>query len=157
MPACRGGEAGLFRVRAGQSDIASIVVKREAAAVFAIMADAKKLNRWSFGTWETEIGADGIITGTSLFDGSKLLVRIDADAARLTVDYHLGADRAALVPRIAVRVVPGVNVGLAADQCVLTFIAWRSEAMDDDRWRRLTASHEMEAVLLKSLIESGRI
>jgi hypothetical protein len=29
--------------------------------------------------------------------------------------------------------------------------------MDDDRWRRLTASHEMEAVLVKSLIESGQM
>jgi hypothetical protein len=29
--------------------------------------------------------------------------------------------------------------------------------MDDDRWRRLTASHEFEAVLLKNLIENGRI
>ncbi|CAN5387903.1 hypothetical protein BH10PSE7_BH10PSE7_29200 [soil metagenome] len=144
-------------MRAGQSDIRSIVVKREASAVFAIMADVEKLHRWSFGTWETEIAEDGIVTGTSLFDGSKLLVRIDADEGDLTIKYHLGTDRAALMPRILVRVVPGPHVGLADDHCVLTFMAWRSEAMDEDRWRRLTASHEMEAVLLKSLIETGRI
>jgi len=29
--------------------------------------------------------------------------------------------------------------------------------MDDDRWRRLTASHDFEVVLLKNLIENGRI
>ena len=39
----------------------------------------------------------------------------------------------------------------------LTFIAWRAAAMDDDRWRRLTASHEFEAVLIKNLIENGRV
>jgi hypothetical protein len=39
----------------------------------------------------------------------------------------------------------------------LTFIAWRAAAMDDDRWRRLAASHEFEAVLIKNLIENGRV
>jgi hypothetical protein len=40
---------------------------------------------------------------------------------------------------------------------VLTFLAWRSAAMDDFRWRRLTASHELEVVLIKNLFESGQI
>lgn len=144
-------------MRAGQSHITSIVIARDARHVFAIMADAGKLHRWSFGAWETEIGADGLVLGTSLFDGSKLFVRIDADETRFSIDYQLGPSRDKLVPRIAVRVVPGTNAGLDGDRCVLTFIAWRSEAMDDDRWRRLAAAHEMEAVLLKSLIENGRI
>ena len=124
--------------------------------VFERMADAANLHRWSFGTWKTEIAADGLVLGTSLFDGSRIFVRIDKDEARLIIDYHLGADPKKLVPRIQLRVVPGGHVGLGDEQCVLTFIAWRSEAMDDDRWRRLTAAHEMEAVLVKSLIESGQ-
>ena len=142
---------------AGQSHITSIVVARPAEQVFAIMADPAKLHRWSFGTWETEIAADGLATGTSIFDGGKILVRIDADAARHSIDYKLGSNADALVPRIQVRVVPGVHVGLDAGHCVLTFMAWRAMAMDDDRWRRLTASHEFEVVLLKNLIESERI
>jgi hypothetical protein len=142
---------------AGQSHITSIVVKKTAEEVFAIMADPAKLHRWSFGTWETEIALDGLVTGTSIFDGGKILVRIDADAGRLSIDYQLGVDTNRLVPRINVRVVPGPNLGLEAESCVLTFIAWRAAAMDDDRWRRLTASHEFEAVLLKNLIENGRI
>jgi hypothetical protein len=60
-------------------------------------------------------------------------------------------------PRINVRVVPGPVVGLSEDTCVLTFLAWRGAAMSDERWRRLTASHEFEAVLIKSLFESGQI
>jgi hypothetical protein len=142
---------------AGQSHITSIVVKKTAEEVFAIMADPAKLHRWSFGTWETEIALDGLVTGTSIFDGGKILVRIDADAGRLSIDYQLGVDTNRLVPRINVRVVPGPNLGLEAESCVLTFIAWRAAAMDDDRWRRLTASHEFEAVLLKNLIENDRI
>ena len=141
---------------AGQSHIASIAVNRSADDVFAFMADAAKLNRWSFGTWETEIAADGLVTGTSMFDGGKILVRIDADRERLLIDCRLGVDPAKLVPRINVRIVPGANLGMDAGHCVLTFIAWRAAAMDDDRWRRLTASHEFEAVLIKNLIENGR-
>ena len=141
---------------AGQSHIASIEVKRPAAEVFAFMADPAKLSRWSFGTWETEIAADGLVTGTSIFDGAKIFVRIDADTERLSIDYRLGADPQKLVPRINVRIVPGLNLGLDPGHCVLTFIAWRAAAMDDDRWRRLTVSHEFEAVLIKNLIENGR-
>jgi hypothetical protein len=139
---------------AGQSHITSIVVGRSAGEVFAFMADVKKLDRWSFGTWKTAIAKDGLVTGTSIFDESKLLVRIDADKARLSIDYLIGADPAKLVPRINVRVVPGDRLGLDSGTCVLTFIAWRAAAMDDDRWRRLTASHEFEAVLIKNLIEN---
>ena len=141
---------------AGQSHITSIAIARSAADVFAFMSDPQKLNRWSFGTWETEIAADGLVTGTSMFDGGKILVRIDADAGRLSIDYRLGADPLKLVPRINVRVVPGPNLGLDAGSSVLTFIAWRAAAMDDDRWRRLTASHEFEVVLIKNLLENGR-
>lgn len=141
---------------AGQSHITSAVVKAEATSVFARMADAKNLHRWSFGTWRTEIGDDGLVRGTSLFDGGSIHVRIEADETRLSIDYHLGVDPTKLVPRIQVRIVPGGHVGLDSGQSVLTFIAWRSEAMDDDRWRRLTASHEMEVVLIKAMIESGQ-
>lgn len=143
-------------MRAGQSHITSVVVNSGAQGVFGRVADAANLHRWSFGTWKTEIAANGLVLGTSLFDGSSLYVRIDRDEARLIIDYHLGADPRKLVPRIQLRVVPGGHVGLGDEQSVLTFIAWRSEAMDDERWRRLTAAHEMEAVLVKSLIESGQ-
>ena len=142
---------------AGQSHITLIVVARPAEQVFAIMADPARLHRWSFGTWETEIAADGLVAGTSIFDGGRILVRIDADQGRLSIDYKLGSNPEALVPRIQVRIVPGAHLGLDAGHCVLTFMAWRAAAMDDDRWRRLTASHEFEVVLLKNLIENERI
>lgn len=141
---------------AGQSHITSIVVKKAADAVFSIMADPAKLQRWSFGTWETEIADDGLVSGTSIFDGARIFVRIDADAERLSIDYRLGTDPNRLVPRINVRIVPGPNLGLETESCVLSFIAWRAAGMDEDRWRRLTASHEFEVVLLKNLIENGR-
>ncbi|MGE0148706.1 MAG: hypothetical protein AB7R87_15140 [Parvibaculaceae bacterium] len=144
-------------MRAGQSHITSIVVNRPAPDVFTRLGDPGNLHRWSFGTWKTEIRPDGLVRGASLFDGASILVRIDKNAARLGIDYHLGSEPGTLVPRIQLRMVPGSHVGLGDDRSVLTFIAWRSETMDDERWRRLTAAHEMEAVLVKSLIESGQM
>lgn len=144
-------------MKAGQSHITSVVVAKAASTVFAWMSDVRNLHRWSFGTWKTEILPDELVLGTSLFDGSQIYLRIDPDEARLLIDYYLGKEAAKLVPRIQLRMVPGQHVGLDEEQCVLTFIAWRSETMDDERWRRLTASHEVEAVLVKSLIESGQV
>src|SRR3712207_2005304 len=89
---------------AGQSHITSALLQRPAADVFAFMADPAKLHRWSFGTWETQIAEDGLVTGTSIFDGTRILVRIDADRERLSIDYRLGTDPLRLVPRIQVRV-----------------------------------------------------
>ncbi len=142
---------------AGASHATSIVIAAEARRVFAFMADPAMLPRWSFGTWEIERLDGGIIRGKSLFDGSHILVRIEADERTLGVDYHLGQTIGQLAPRITVRVVPGEVVGLENEACVLTFLAWRGAAMTDDRWRRLTASHEFEVVLIKNLFESGQV
>ena len=116
---------------AGQSHITSIAVEQAADAVFAYMSNPEMLNRWSFGTWETERLSDGLTKGKSIFDGSETLVRIDADAARLSIDFHLGASPDRLVPRLVVRVVPGEHVGLSAPQSILTFIALRAEGLSD--------------------------
>lgn len=135
------------------SHITSIALAAPAAAAFAFMSDPAKLDRWSFGTWTTTLHDGGLVEGRAIFDDAVTWVRIDADPARLLVDYHLGATRTALSPRISVRVVPGERLALPAGTCVLTMTAWRAQSMSDERWRRLTAAHEFEAVLLKSLIE----
>ncbi len=142
---------------AGASHATSIVIAADPRRVFAFMRDPDMLPRWSFGTWEIERLDGGVVRGKSLFDGSHILVRIEADERTLGVDYHLGQSVAQLAPRIAVRVVPGEVVGLAREACVLTFLAWRAATMTDDRWRRLTASHELEVVLIKNLFESGQV
>jgi hypothetical protein len=135
------------------SHITSIAIAAPAAAVFAYVSDPAKLDRWSFGTWKTTIHADGLVEGRAIYDDAVTWVRIDPDPARLLIDYHLGASPAALTPRIAARIVPGERLALAPGSCVLTLTAWRAQPMTDERWRRLTASHEFEIVLLKSLIE----
>ena len=140
-------------MNAPASHATSIVIGRPAETAFAFIADTQNLRRWSFGTWETTHRPDGLVEGRSLLDGAVTFVRISPDAATGSVWFHLGAAAAALTPRIVAHIVPGAHVGIPEDHCVLTLLAWRAAGMDDDRWRRLTAAHEFEVVLLKSLIE----
>lgn len=133
----------------------SIELAAPADRAFAFMADPSKLDRWSFGTWKTVLHDGGLIEGRAIFDGAVTWVRIDADAGRGVIDYHLGKDRSALTPRIMARIVPGNRLDMGLDACVLTLVAWRTRGMSDERWRRLVASHEFEVFLIKSLIEAG--
>ena len=142
---------------AGQSHVASAVIAAPAGRVFTFMGDPAMLPRWSFGAWEIERLEGDVVRATSLFDRSQVLVRIVTEPRTLSIDYHLGQSPETMQPRINVRVVPGPVVGLGGEACVLTFLAWRGAAMTDERWRRLTASHELEAVLIKSLFESGQV
>ena len=135
------------------SDIASIDIEAPAEQAFAYVSDPRYLDRWSFGTWETTIADDGLVEGRSIFEGSRIWVRIDADPKRLLADYYLGATPDDLAPRICARVVPGERLGSGPETCLLNLIAWRSESMDDAQWRRLKASHAFELELLKSQIE----
>ena len=133
----------------------SIELSVSAETAFAFMADPAKLDRWSFGTWKTILHEGGLIEGHSIFDGAVTWVRIDADPSRGIIDYHLGKERGSLTPRIMARIVPGERMALGDKASVLTLVAWRVRGMSDERWRRLTASHEFEIVLIKSLIEGG--
>ena len=73
--------------------------------------------------------------------------------ASLTVDYEVGVDPDHLVRRIAARVVGGDDLGGDARRSLVILLAWRTESMDDDRWNRLTTSHNTEILMLRERIE----
>ena len=92
-------------------DTALIRIDRPAGEVFSFMADPAQMSLWSFGTWRTEIDADGLVRGTSIKDGAPICVRIEAHAEQLLIDYHVGATPEALSPRIFARVTPAEVFG----------------------------------------------
>lgn len=75
------------------------------------------------------------------------------DRARLVIDYHIGTSAAKLVPRAMARVVPGATLGRARNTCVVSLLAWREASMPDERWARLVACHEVEILLIQSLLD----
>lgn len=135
---------------------ASIEVDRPADAAFAFMADGIRQGSWALGSWDRRAVGDGVFEGTSLFSGDKTYVRIRTDPANLLILYDLGAsaDVAAMTPRIMARIVPGAMLGMAADACVVSLLAWRGAAMSDRRWYQLCVSHETEMLMIKHQIEN---
>jgi hypothetical protein len=93
------------------------------------------------------------VRGTSLFDGAETLVRMSPLPEHRIVDFEVGEDPARLVRRISARVVPGEDAGGGPSSSLVMLSAWRTESMDDERWRRLVVAHEAEILLLRHGIE----
>ena len=136
------------------TDTASVAIERNAEAVFKFMSDPNKMDLWSFGSWRISVEGDGLVHGRSIFDGSTACVRIETDAQNRLIDYCIGTTPENLEPRIFVRVTPGEVTGSSALNCILSMVAFRTEAMSDDRWHRLVTAHAFEVQLIKSLLEN---
>jgi len=136
------------------TDTASVAIERNAEAVFKFMSDPNKMDLWSFGSWRISVDGDGLVHGRSIFDGSTACVRIESNAQNRLIDYCIGTTPENLEPRIFVRVTPGEVTGSSALNCILSMVAFRTEAMSDDRWHRLVTAHAFEVQLIKSLLEN---
>lgn len=132
---------------------ASAVCETPAADAFAYLSDAERIGEWSLGCWETRYAGDEIVRGTSLLDGASTYVKVQPVAECQTVDYEVGAEPERLVRRISARVVAGEDLGGDPRRSLLILLAWRTDSMDDDRWRRLVAAHEAEVLLLRERIQ----
>jgi hypothetical protein len=124
-----------------------------ADAAFDFMCDPIALGRWSLGCMDTR--PDGAVhTGNSLFDGGQGWFEIVPHRALGLIDYHLGTPERR-VPRISARVIDAAVCDLEPEQCYLTLTAWRASGMDDARWHRLRAAHEVEILLIKTQCEAA--
>ena len=114
----------------------------------------ENLASWAVGLGEARVHADGVIEGTFPETGHPIWARVDADADRMTIWFHIGPDRGSLVSRIMIRVVSGDVLQDDPRTCVVSLFAWRQATMDDTRWDGLTTGHEREITEIKRLIES---
>ena len=133
----------------------SVLCAATAEDAFAYVADPARLGEWALGCWDAVARSDGVVEGTSLFDGGRTYARADPDRNRMIVDFDVGDDPGALVRRITVRVVPGAEIGTSAETSLVVLTGWRIASMDDDRWHRLAVAHEAEVLLLRRRIETS--
>lgn len=125
----------------------------------AFLRDPRAVGTWALGTWDTRPvgGAKDIYVGNSLFDGTvDSYFRVADDTSHGIVDYEVGSAPDALRLLVSVRVVPGEPFGYGADQCLVTLHAWRPKNMDDARWQRLMAMHDVEIVMLADRLAGKR-
>lgn len=85
---------------------AALEIAVDAETAYTFMADGLAQNRWALGSRERERIADDLFVGTSSFEGTRAFVRLEADPARLLVDYHCGIDRNDLRRVVEARVTP---------------------------------------------------
>lgn len=131
----------------------TIVVSASTSVAFDYLADGVAQGDWTLGSMERKKIGDHLYSGISIFDGAELFVRIDVDADRLVIYYHVGVDVENLQPRNVVRVLPGAVVGENDDTCLVTLLSWRSAVADDAKWKLLCVSHETEMFIIKNRIE----
>ncbi len=137
------------------SDVASIVIDRPADEVFRFMADAGKLDLWSFGTWRIKILEENLVQGKTMHTGSLIYVRVVPHPDQRLIDYQVGSTVDSMTSRIFTRIVPGTEFGADQNSSMLLMIALRASDMDEVRWQGLKDTHAVEVGLIKSLIETG--
>ncbi len=133
----------------------SILVAVPAAAAFRIMSDGLAQGKWAWGSADRREVAPGLFVGTSVFDGKETYVRLQADAARLCVDYEVGRSRDAMQFRNAARVIPGPVLGHGDGCAVVTLMTWRLTTQSDAAWEQACVVHEAEMFLIRGLLERG--
>jgi len=136
-------------------DTAHARINRPASDVFDFMADPLKLDLWSFGTWHIDV-QDGLVLGRSIFDGSSIVVRVEAHRQQMLVDYQIGKSADALASRIFARIVAGEHIGADQHTSLLLLTAVRSDDMDDDRWQGLKTSHAFEVRSSRAMTTDGK-
>jgi len=135
--------------------VASVEIAVPAERAFAYLADGMKQGEWALGSWNRRPVGDGLFVGNSLFDGSELLIRLDANPELMLVEYHVGRSPDALAPLVWGRIVPGPVVGLGEDRCVLTLIVWRVEGSPPESWELLGHTFPTEVQMIKGRLELG--
>lgn len=128
---------------------ASRRIERPAAEVLDFMADLSLLGQWSLGCFDTRPAGEGVVAGTSLFDGGQTHVSVEVLREQGLLRYWVGgaAERS---PRISAWVQP-----IDERACVLVMMAARTAGMDEARWQRLQRCHETELDLIQAQLHSG--
>ncbi len=133
----------------------TIEVQCTAADALAYLSDGLKQGDWTLGSLDRKELEKGLFSGTSLFDGGQLYIRIRVDPANFMIYYDVGRDRENLQPRNVVRVVPGPVVGRDADVCLVSLMTWRTHGTPEAGWMQTCLSHETEMFIIKARLEDG--
>ena len=134
----------------------TIVAPVPSEKAVAFLRSPKDVGTWALGTWGTISvgGKDGIYIGHSLLDGTeRSFFRVLEEASPGVVEYEVGGTVDALTMRVAVKVVAGEDLGYGADHCLVTLLGWRPRGMDDVRWRRLCAFHDVEILMIEARLK----
>ncbi|MGE0799811.1 MAG: hypothetical protein AB7O55_15950 [Lautropia sp.] len=134
---------------------ASTAIDASTDAVFRFLSNPSQLGTWTFGSWETRAIGDGLVEGTSLFDGGRTLVRIVPIAENGCIDYQVGRDPSRMITRISARVLDGHLMGGEKGTAFVTMTSWRTRDISDHQWRLICSAHEVEVFRLRHVVQAS--
>jgi len=135
------------------SHSASIEVAVPADRAFEFLADGMKQTHWALGSWDRRDLGGGLYSGTSLFDGGELFIRLHGYRDLLLVDYEVGEQPDELRRLVEARIVPGETLDRGADRCVVTITIWRPAGVSADVWARIYHAFNVEVYMIRGRLE----
>ena len=118
----------------GLAHITSVQSSCNPEKAFHCLSDLNQIPEWNFNLAEVRMVEGHLAEGILKLNGESILIRVSLEEEMKIIHFHLGNSKDSLVPRI--------------------MIAWRTEEMDDERWRELKAAHEYEILQIKAMLES---
>ena len=129
-------------------DISSIVIDCDIDTIYHFMSTIEKINLWSMGIeWDMNTKYN-IVKGVSNYDQSVSYLKIVKNNNIKKIDYWIGKEIDNLSPRIYARITPTND----KDKNTLMMVAFRTDDMDNERWKQLKELHQLELNKIKELL-----
>ena len=138
----------------GLAHITSVQSSCNPEKAFHCLSDLNQIPEWNFNLAEVRMVESHLAEGILKLNGESILIRVSLEEKMKIIHFHLGNSKDALVPRIMIRVLSHSFLGKTDSGSLISMIAWRTEGMDDERWRALKAAHEYEILQIKAMLES---
>ena len=138
----------------GLAHITSVQSSCNPEKAFQCLSDLNQIPEWNFNLAEVRMVEGHLAEGILKLNGESILIRVSLEEEMKIIHFHLGNSKDSLVPRIMIRILPHPFSGKPSSGSLISMIAWRTEEMDDERWRALKAAHEYEILQIKAMLES---
>jgi hypothetical protein len=149
-----GAEAPKDAMPAGScAHSSSDLLEAPADVVFDFVANGETFGQWTWGRAPRTRVGNTTFQCPSEFGGPDLLVRLDVDRNRGSVDFHVGETREAMLLQQTARVFAGPVFDYEATAALLTLTLWRAASQSAFEWERAIASQEQELILTRAVLE----
>ena len=138
----------------GLAHITSVQSSCNPEKAFHCLSDLNQIPEWNFNLAEVRMVESHLAEGILKLNGESILIRVSLEEKIKIIHFHLGNSKDPLAPRIMIRILPHPFSGKTDSGSLISMMAWRTEGMEDERWRALKAAHEYEILQIKAMLES---
>lgn len=132
---------------------ASELVDSSVEELFDFICDPMKYGKWTWGHSARTHEGDDIVRCKQDFGGSDLLLRMEIDPARLSVDYYVGTNRESMLLFQSARIFDAADFDFEKGMSYVTFTRWRRTGESDFEWDRAILSQLIELKMTRETLE----